>query len=54
MARASCSGSGYLRAADARPIEARVVAVRRGAGIADRRRIVLSSAPEPEQLALAM
>lgn len=35
-------------------IEARVAAARRGAGIADRRRIMLSPAPEPEQLALAM
>ena len=47
-------GSGYLRAADARPIEARVSAVRRGVAIADRRRIVLSPEPEPEQLALAI
>jgi DNA repair photolyase len=47
-------GTGYLRGADARPIEARVAAVRRGAGIADRRRIVLSPEPEPEQLALAL
>ena len=44
--------SGYLRAADARPIEARVAAVRRGAGIADRRRVVLTPAPPPEQLAM--
>jgi len=47
-------GAGYLRAADARPIEARVGAVRRGAGIADRRRIVLTPEPAPEQLALAI
>lgn len=47
-------GSGYLRAADARPIEARVAAVRRGAGIADRRRIVLTPEVDPEQLALAI
>ena len=47
-------GSGYLRSADARPIEGRVAAVRRGAGISDRRRIVLTPDPEPEQLALAM
>jgi hypothetical protein len=46
--------SGYLRAADARPIEGRVSAVRRGAGIADRRRIVLTPPPEPEQLGLAI
>ncbi|MCA1588736.1 MAG: hypothetical protein LC744_08875 [Chloroflexi bacterium] len=47
-------GSGYLRTMDARPIEGRVAAVRRGAGIADRRRIVLTPEPEPEQLALVM
>jgi DNA repair photolyase len=45
-------GSGYLRPADAGPIEARVGAVRRGAGIRDRRRIVLAPPPEPEPLAL--
>jgi hypothetical protein len=47
-------GGGYLRAADARPIEARVAAVRRGAGIGDRRRIVLSPPPEPQQLGLGV
>lgn len=47
-------GSGYLRAADLRPIEARVAAVRRGAGISNRRRVVLSPPPEPEQLALGV
>lgn len=46
--------SGYLRTGDARRIESRVAAVRRGAGIADRRRIVLTPPPEPEQLALAI
>lgn len=48
------SGSGYLAPADARPLEQRVVAVRRGAGIEDRRRIRLMPEPPPEQLALAM
>lgn len=47
-------GSGYLRSADARPIDARVAAVKRGAGIGDRRRIVLSPPPEPQQLALGV
>ena len=47
-------GSGYLRTSDARPIERRIAAVRRGSGIADRRRIVLSPAPSPEQLPLAL
>ena len=47
-------GGGYLRASDARPIERRIAAVRRGSGIADRRRIVLSPAPSPEQLPLAL
>jgi DNA repair photolyase len=43
--------AGYLRAADLRPIEGRVAAVKRGAGIGDRRRIVLSPPPEPRQMA---
>ena len=47
-------GSGYLRTADARPIETRLAAVQRGAGIADRRRIVLSPPPPPEQLAMPL
>jgi DNA repair photolyase len=47
-------GSGYLRPSDARPIEARLAAVRRGAGIADRRRIVLSPPAPPEQLSLTI
>jgi DNA repair photolyase len=47
-------GSGYLRPSDARPIEGRVAAVRRGAGIADRRRIRLAPDPDPEQLPLAL
>ena len=46
--------SGYLAPDEAEPIERRVAAVRRGSRIADRRRIVLSPPPEPEQLALAM
>ena len=48
------AGSGYLRAADLKPIEARVAAVRTGAGIHDRRRIVLTPDPEPHQLALGV
>jgi DNA repair photolyase len=48
------NGSGYLARRDAAPIEARLAAVKRGAGIADRRRIVLSPPPEPAQLALAL
>ncbi|MGH2429340.1 MAG: radical SAM protein [Candidatus Limnocylindria bacterium] len=48
------AGSGYLRRADAEPIERRLAAVRRGAGIADRRRIVLAPEPDPEQLAISM
>lgn len=47
-------GSGYLRTDDARPLERRLAAVRLGAGIADRRRIVLCPPPEPEQLGLAL
>ena len=46
------AGSGYLRPPDAAPIEARLAAVRRGSGIADRRRIVFVPPPEPEQLPL--
>lgn len=46
------SGSGYLRRNDAGPIERRLTAVRRGSGIADRRRIVLVPDPEPTQLVL--
>jgi DNA repair photolyase len=46
------SGSGYLTRRDAAPIEARIAAVQRGAGVADRRRIVLTPPSEPEQLAL--
>jgi DNA repair photolyase len=44
----------YLRRADAAPIEARIGAVKRGAGIADRRRILLTPPPQPEQLPLAL
>jgi DNA repair photolyase len=47
-------GSGYLRRSDAEPIERRLAAVRRGIPIADRRRIVLTPDPDPEQLPLAM
>ncbi|MDX6593138.1 MAG: hypothetical protein QOI85_1654 [Chloroflexota bacterium] len=47
-------GSGYLRRPDADPIERRIAAVRRGSGIGDRRRIVLTPEPEPSQLALAL
>jgi DNA repair photolyase len=47
-------GSGYLSRHHAAPIEARVAAVKRGAGIADRRRIVLTPPPQPEQLPLAL
>jgi DNA repair photolyase len=47
-------GSGYLRRADAEPIERRLAAVRRGSGIGDRRRIVLSPEPQPTQLALRL
>ena len=43
-------GSGYLRHADADPIERRLRAVRRGSGIGDRRRIVLARDPEASQL----
>jgi DNA repair photolyase len=45
-------GSGYLRRLDAAPLEARLAAVQRGAGIADRRRIQLLPDPDPEQLPL--
>ncbi len=47
-------GSGYLAPAALAPIESRVAAVTRGAGIADRRRVRLTPDPEPEQLGLAM
>jgi DNA repair photolyase len=47
-------GAGYLAAAEAQPIERRVGAVRRGSRIGDRRRIVLSPPPEPEQLPLSI
>jgi DNA repair photolyase len=47
-------GSGYLARRDAAPLEARLSAVQRGAGIADRRRIRLMPAPDPEQLALPL
>jgi DNA repair photolyase len=47
-------GSGYLPPAAARPIEARLAAVRRGSGIGDRRRIRLLPPPGPEQLPLPL
>jgi DNA repair photolyase len=47
-------GSGYLPPAVVEPIERRISAVKRGAGIADRRRIILSPPPDPEQLLLAI
>jgi len=47
-------GSGYLPRRDASFLEARLAAVRRGAGIADRRRIRLAPEPDPEQLALPL
>lgn len=47
-------GSGYLRRSDADPIERRAAAVRRGSGIGDRRRIVLTPEAEPGQLALPL
>jgi DNA repair photolyase len=47
-------GAGYLRRADADPIERRLAAVRRGSGIGDRRRIVITRDPEPSQLTLPM
>ena len=47
-------GSGYLAPTDVDPIERRISAVRHGARIADRRRIVLSPPPPAEQLALAI
>lgn len=46
------AGSGYLPRGEADRIERRLAAVRRGAGVADRRRIVLSPEPPPAQLAL--
>ena len=47
-------GSGYLAPHDAAPIERRIGAVRRGVRVDDRRRIVLSPPPQPEQLRLAI
>lgn len=48
------AGSGYLARRDAAPLEARLAAVQRGAGIADRRRIKLLPEPDPEQLSLRL
>jgi DNA repair photolyase len=47
-------GAGYLRRVDAEPIERRIAAVRRGAGISDRRQRRIEPAPEPVQLGLAL
>lgn len=47
-------GSGYLARADAEPIERRLVAVKRGSGIADRRRIRLTPPAPPQQLAMPL
>jgi len=46
------AGAGYLRPADAGPLERRLAALRGGSGIRDRRRIRLTPEPEPIQLAL--
>lgn len=46
--------NGYLPPGEARRLEARLDAVQRGAGIADRRRVRLLPEPEPEQLPLAI
>jgi DNA repair photolyase len=47
-------GDGYLAPVHAGPIERRATAVRRGARISDRRRVVLSPPPGPEQLPLSI
>lgn len=47
-------GSGYLAPRHVEPLERRIAAVRRGVRIEDRRRIVLSPPPEPEQQCLAL
>jgi DNA repair photolyase len=47
-------GSGYLAPAHGARLEARVAAVKRGAGIRDRRRIRLVPEPGPEQLSLVL
>ncbi len=44
--------SGYLARRDAEPLERRLAAVQRGAGVMDRRRIRLLPEPAPEQLEL--
>jgi DNA repair photolyase len=46
--------SGYLAAADARPLESRLRAVQGGARISDRRTIRLLPDPAPEQLSLPL
>jgi DNA repair photolyase len=47
-------GSGYLGRREAAPLERRLAAVQRGAGIRDRRRIRLLPDPDPEQLSLLL
>jgi DNA repair photolyase len=47
-------GSGYLARRVAAPLEARLAAIHRGAGVADRRRIRLLPDPDPEQLPLPL
>jgi DNA repair photolyase len=46
-------GLGYLRPADARPMERRVAAARAAVPLEDRRRIRLVPPPDPEQLTFA-
>jgi DNA repair photolyase len=46
------AAAGYLRQADAAPLQRRLAALREGSGIRDRRRIRLTPDPEPEQLVL--
>ncbi|HEX2222552.1 MAG TPA: radical SAM protein [Candidatus Limnocylindria bacterium] len=48
------SGSGYLAAADSRPLDARLRELRARGGVGDRRRIRLAPEPEPSQLALEL
>jgi DNA repair photolyase len=48
------AGRAYLSRKQAEPVRAQVAELRRRYGIADRRRVRLEPAPEPEQLALAV
>jgi DNA repair photolyase len=48
------AGRAYLRPGDVEPVSTRVRELRARHGIADRRRVRLEPAPEPEQLALAL